>query len=135
MRGSCFFVLDSPRPGSLTLRDYSKVVCGYKQSLFNGNSNFSPMSGGPMPSQRARWSELCLCSVYLKTLCLALVVFLALPAILSAQGTGGRILGRVSDPTGAVLGGTKVTATNDATGVVQDAACNESGDYSFPNLP
>jgi hypothetical protein len=88
-----------------------------------------------MPSQRARWSELCLCSVYLKTLCLALVVFLALPAILSAQGTGGRILGRVSDPTGAVLGGTKVTATNDATGVVQDAACNESGDYSFPNLP
>jgi len=88
-----------------------------------------------MPSQRARWSELCLCSAYLKGLSLALVVFLAFPAVLRAQGTGGRILGRVSDPTGAVLGGAKVTASNDATGVVQDAVCNESGDYSFPNLP
>jgi len=88
-----------------------------------------------MPSQRARWSELCLCSAYLKTLSLALVACLAFPTILSAQGTGGRILGRVADPTGAVLSGTKVMATNDATGVVQDAVCNDSGDYSFPNLP
>jgi hypothetical protein len=88
-----------------------------------------------MPSQRARWSELCLCSAYLKAFCLALVVSLAFPMIVSGQGTGGRILGRVADPTGAVLNGTKVTATNDATGVVQDAVCNDSGDYSFPNLP
>ena len=87
-----------------------------------------------MPLLRARWSKLCLCSAYLKTLSLALVVCLAFPTILSAQGTGGRILGRVADPTGAVLGGTKVTATNDATGVSQDAQTNESGDYSFPNL-
>ena len=88
-----------------------------------------------MPSLRPRWSELCLCSAYLKALCLSLIVCLAFPAILSAQGTGGRILGRVADPTGAVLSGTKVMATNDATGVVQDAVCNDSGDYSFPNLP
>ena len=37
--------------------------------------------------------------------------------LLIAQSTGGRILGRVADPSGAVLAKVKVTATNDATGV------------------
>ena len=78
-----------------------------------------------MPSLRSCWSNLCL----------ALTVCLALSAILSAQGTGGRILGRVTDPSGAVVNNVKVTATNDATGVVYDASSNESGDYGFPNLP
>ena len=88
-----------------------------------------------MPSLRARWSELCLCTAYLKMVCVVLVVCLAFPAVLFAQGTGGRILGRISDPTGAVLGNVKVTATNDATGVSHDVASNESGDYGFPDLP
>ncbi|HZE25924.1 MAG TPA: carboxypeptidase regulatory-like domain-containing protein [Terriglobales bacterium] len=48
-----------------------------------------------------------------------------------AQGTGGRILGRVADPTGALLAGVKVTVTNEATGVAQGAITNESGDYAF----
>ena len=34
-----------------------------------------------------------------------------------AQGTGGRILGRVADPSGAVLADAKVKLTNEATGV------------------
>ncbi len=88
-----------------------------------------------MPSLRPRWSELCLCSAYLKALCLSLIVCLAFPAILSAQGTGGRILGRVADPTGAVLSSVRVIATNEATGVSHDALSNDSGDYVFPNLP
>ena len=71
---------------------------------------------------------------YRKTLCLAIVVCLLLPTLLFAQGTGGRILGRIADPTGAVLSGVKVMATNEATGVVQDAVSNDSGDYVFPNL-
>jgi len=48
-----------------------------------------------------------------------------------AQSTGGRILGRVADPTGALLAGVKVTVTNEATGVAQGAITNESGDYAF----
>src|SRR5579864_366429 len=52
-----------------------------------------------------------------------------------AQGTGGRILGRVSDPSGAVLSGVKIVATNDATGVAHDVLSNDSGDYVFPDLP
>jgi hypothetical protein len=124
------FVLDSTHTPSLTLRDYSKVVCGYKQSLFNRKTNFSPrclekMPGGSMPSLRTRWT----------VVCLAAAVSLLVPALLSAQGTGGRILGRVADPSGAVLARVKVTATNEATGLSFGAETNDSGEYSFPQVP
>jgi len=55
--------------------------------------------------------------------------------LLSAQGTGGRILGRVADASGAVLGGVKVTATNEATGITRETQTNDSGDYGFPQVP
>jgi len=64
--------------------------------------------------------------------CLAIIGLIALlPASSSAQGTAGRILGRVADPTGAVLAEVKVTLTNQATGVAHDTKTNASGDYSF----
>src|ERR1700752_5353499 len=85
-----------------------------------------------MPSMRARWSKLCVRVMCLGVLCLALCA-LTVPVL--AQGTGGRILGRVGDPSGAVLGNVKVTATNDATGVSHDSLTNDSGDYVFPDLP
>jgi hypothetical protein len=78
-----------------------------------------------MVSLRARW-------------CVALVAVIVpffLNAVLFAQGTGGRILGRISDPSGAVLSGVKITATNDATGVGHESQSNETGDYTFPDLP
>jgi hypothetical protein len=71
----------------------------------------------------------------LKTGCLAIVVCLSVSTLSSAQGTGGRILGRVADPTGAVLSGVKIAAANDATGVSQDTVSNDSGDFVFPDLP
>jgi len=77
-----------------------------------------------MPSLRARCSVVCL-----------MVLSLLVPASVFGQGTTGRILGRVADPSGAVLGQVKVTATNDATGVSRDSLSNESGDYVFPDLP
>jgi hypothetical protein len=52
-----------------------------------------------------------------------------------AQGTGGRILGRVADSSGAVLAKVKVTATNEATGIARDTQTNDSGDYGFPEVP
>ena len=75
----------------------------------------------------ARRSRLCLSVVSL--------VILASSVLSFAQGTGGRILGRVSDPSGAVLSGARVVATNDATAVSHDALTNDSGDYVFPELP
>jgi len=47
------------------------------------------------------------------------------------QSTSGRVLGRVADPTGAVLANVKVTLTNDATGVSRTVQTNSSGDYNF----
>ena len=55
--------------------------------------------------------------------------------LMFSQGTGGRIFGRVSDPTGAVLAGVKVTATNEATGVARTTQTTESGDYVFVDIP
>ena len=60
---------------------------------------------------------------------LGLLTILSVPAF--SQSTGGRILGRVADPTGAVLAGVKVTLTNEATGATRDTQTNASGDYTF----
>ena len=73
-----------------------------------------------MPSPRAR----------LTAVCLVVTISLALPTLLSAQGASGRILGRVADPSGAVLTAVKITLINDATGIGHDAQSNDSGDYS-----
>ncbi|MBI3474683.1 MAG: TonB-dependent receptor [Acidobacteria bacterium] len=55
--------------------------------------------------------------------------------LVSAQGTSGRILGRVADPSGAVLANVKVTLINEATGVSRNVVSNEAGDYTFPDVP
>ena len=63
---------------------------------------------------------------------LAVLSLLAVLATSSpGQSTGGRIVGRVADPTGAVLAGVKITLVNQATGVVRSATTNDSGDYNF----
>ncbi len=82
-----------------------------------------------MPSLRARWAIMCL-----EAICLIIAISLLSTSLL-AQGTGGRILGRVADPSGAVLSGVKVVALNDATGAARDTQTNGSGDYGFPDLP
>jgi carboxypeptidase family protein len=68
----------------------------------------------------------------LSTLFLAIIASVSIlinPAL--SQSTSGRILGRVADPTGAVLAGVKVTLTNQATGVSRSGQTNTSGDYNF----
>jgi hypothetical protein len=63
------------------------------------------------------------CCVVASLLCLLLSA--------SAQSTSGRIIGRVSDSTGAVVSGVTITLVNDATGVSRDTKTNDTGDYSF----
>jgi hypothetical protein len=79
-----------------------------------------------MPSSKAIWMTRWLAIVGLCLVCSTLV---------SAQSTGGRILGRVADSSGAVLGDVKVTTTNEATGNARDTRTNTSGDYVFLELP
>src|SRR5216683_2268145 len=47
------------------------------------------------------------------------------------QSTGGRIIGRVSDSTGAVINGANVSVVNEATGVSGETKTDQSGDYAF----
>jgi hypothetical protein len=104
------------------LRDYSKVCLARKQQLI---TVFHPkLEGYMLPSTSpwpTRWLVVLLCLVFC--------------ASALAQSTGGRILGRVADPTGAVLAGVKVTATNEATGVTRSADTNDGGDYAFVEIP
>jgi hypothetical protein len=110
---------------SLTLRDYSKVcflrkLCDY---------DYSTASLEDLRMHRSLSSRVLVFG-------LAVVGVIALlPSSMSAQSTGGRVLGRVADPTGAVLSGVKVTLTNEATGASRDAQSSDSGDYSFVSIP
>jgi Carboxypeptidase regulatory-like domain len=76
-----------------------------------------------MPLLRARWT-----AVYL-----ALVLILV-PILLRSQGANGRIVGRLADPTGAVLAHASVTLTNEATAISRTSQTNDSGDYSFVDV-
>jgi hypothetical protein len=68
---------------------------------------------------------------FLTGLLLALVVFLAVPAI--AQDTG-IITGRVQDPSGAVVSGAQVSIVNTATNIDNPSRTNEEGLYRVPAL-
>lgn len=83
-----------------------------------------------MPSPRTRWTAMCL-----EKICFVTAMSFLIPTLLLAQGTGGRILGRISDPSGAVVAHVKVVATNEATGVTRETQSNDNGDYVFPEVP
>jgi carboxypeptidase family protein/TonB-dependent receptor-like protein len=73
-----------------------------------------------------------------KTFTLSLVALslsLALAVCAWAQTANSRVSGTVTDATGAVVSGAKVTAKNEATGVTYTQATTSAGLYSFPSLP
>jgi Carboxypeptidase regulatory-like domain len=66
----------------------------------------------------------------------------AILAIWSALGGGAgwaqetsALVGTVTDPSGGVLAGTKITATNVDTGLTREVETSATGDYAFPDLP
>lgn len=62
------------------------------------------------------------------------VVFLLCGAVAGAQTITGSIRGTVTDPSGAVVAGANVTATNVATGVATKTVSDPSGLYNFQFL-
>jgi hypothetical protein len=52
----------------------------------------------------------------------------------SQVGTNASLSGTVSDPSGALIPGVEVTATQTGTSVVSTAVTNETGTYRFPSL-
>ena len=53
----------------------------------------------------------------------------------SGQAVNATLLGTVTDSTGAVVGNAKVTIAEQNTGVSHSGQTNESGNYTFPDLP
>src|SRR5438876_6361889 len=71
---------------------------------------------------------------FMQKLIIALTVFLAFSTHAFGQSTNATVSGTVADPSGAVLPGVSLTATNSATGVVTTVITNEAGAYNFPSL-
>jgi len=64
-----------------------------------------------------------------------LLMFVLCFSRLYGQSTSGSIGGTIEDVTQAILPGVKVTATNVSTGIASTRLTNETGAYTFPNLP
>jgi hypothetical protein len=62
-----------------------------------------------------------------------LLAFVVFPSAVFAQTTGS-IHGTVTDPSGAVIAGAKVTATSPETQASHEAATNANGEFKFPIL-
>ena len=60
---------------------------------------------------------------------------LVAPRLAAAQAVTGTILGTVSDSTGAVIGGGKVTVTNVDTGLSRTVTSDAAGEYTVPQVP
>jgi hypothetical protein len=65
----------------------------------------------------------------------AVLAFALAGASVWSQGTTAEISGSVKDPSGAVLPGVEVTATQTATGAKRTAVTNETGSYVLASLP
>ena len=66
---------------------------------------------------------------------LVALVWAGLPAAANAQATRGTILGTITDQTGAAMPGVTVVATETRTNVSYDTVTNETGNFTFPNIP
>ncbi|MGB9445131.1 MAG: carboxypeptidase regulatory-like domain-containing protein [Candidatus Acidiferrum sp.] len=83
------------------------------------------------------WGQL-FWSVCVRSLFVAVICFLCLLLVVqksSAQSTGGRIRGTVTDSSGAAVTGAKVTLINEDTNASREAQTSGSGEYLFLEVP
>ena len=73
----------------------------------------------------------------IKTLVRALLAIFLLTGVQAVQGqaVNGTLLGTVNDSTGATVPNARVTVTQTSTGAIHQSSTNESGNYTFPDLP
>jgi len=63
------------------------------------------------------------------------LICLAGPMYGQSLGTAGTVRGKVTDPSGAVVAGARVTLSNDLTLYRREAATSSSGEVQFTNVP
>lgn len=74
-------------------------------------------------------------SGFLAGVCAGLLLVLLAPAGAKAQVNTGTVLGTVTDASGAVVAGAKISVRNTGTGVMRTALSDAQGRYSVPDLP
>ena len=69
----------------------------------------------------------------MRRMCFTIIPFLLFASTLPgmAQTVTGAVRGTITDPSGAIVSGATVTATNTATGVQTSATTNQTGEYSI----
>jgi hypothetical protein len=72
---------------------------------------------------------------YLAILSIVCVVLFTSVTVIYGQAVTGTLVGTVTDVSGASVPSAKVTVTEASTGVSRSTVSNESGNYSFPDLP
>src|SRR5205807_8610029 len=60
------------------------------------------------------------------------ILLISVPLL--SQGNAGRILGSVTDQTGGVIVGAKVTVTDTQRGITRTLTTDQAGEYNAPNL-
>lgn len=85
----------------------------------------------PAGSKRVRWGV----RSQFFPLILSTVLFIVPATLLAQIGGQGALQGRVTDPSGAVVPNATVSATNDATGIVETRRATGTGDYVISPLP
>ena len=71
----------------------------------------------------------------LRTICIVCALLLVMAGFGYSQAVNATLLGTVTDSSGAVVPSAKVTVTEVNTGVNRSGQTNESGNYTFPDLP
>jgi hypothetical protein len=66
--------------------------------------------------------------------CALLMMATAVPTAI-AQSVSGTILGTVTDSSGAIVAGAKVTIINEGTALTRTVTADANGEYTAPNLP
>src|SRR5215469_16883116 len=70
-----------------------------------------------------------------KTLLLGVLLLSLFVVYVAAQIETGTLSGTVTDPSGAVVPGAKITATNTGTGLTRTVNTNSGGNYVIVDLP
>src|SRR5215831_12948953 len=68
------------------------------------------------------------------SIAIAVCVFVLFCTAWATASPTGSVVGVVKDPTGGLIPGVKITATNRATGALLSGISNESGRFEFPQL-
>jgi hypothetical protein len=72
---------------------------------------------------------------HLKAVSILSALILLLATATSAQSFRGSIRGKVTDPSGSIIAGAKVSAKNTGTGLTREATTGDDGGYVLAELP